>query len=165
MKCQPVRLKRGGRGSRLANLLRFPPSLFKAIVHQRRGIGLEGLLVEAVFSNEPPTYCTDCTLQRGRFLTFTALPLVFRRRPEGDASAQRSPRLSRIPPPPLMGAPYKESLEVSYRNLASQPAYLQPLCFIAFFEFRIKHSGEFSPSSFELISSPELPFPVHHRMQ
>ena len=30
--------------------------------------------------------------------------------------------LSRIPPPPLMGAPYKESLEVSYRNLASQLA-------------------------------------------
>ena len=78
-----------------------------------------GVACGGVFSNEPPTYCTDCTLQRGRFLTFTALPLVFRRRPEGDASAQRSPRLSRIPPPPLMGAPYKESLEVSYRILAS----------------------------------------------
>ena len=84
--------------------------------------------------NEAPTYCT---LQRGRFLTFTALLLVFRRRPGGDASAQRSPRLNRIPPPPLMGAPYKESLEVSYRILASlriakssrvssAAAYLQP---------------------------------------
>ena len=126
--------KKGRKGVQVGKFTSIPPlslSLFKAIVHQRRGIGLEGLLVEAVFSNEPPTYCTDCTLQRGRFLTFTALPLVFRRRPEGDASAQRSPRLSRIPPPPLMGAPYKESLEVSYRNLASQLADCKKLaCFL-----------------------------------
>ena len=81
--------------------------------------------------NEAPTYCT---LQRGRFLTFTALLLVFRRRPGGDASAQRSPRLNRIPPPPLMGAPYKESLEVSYRNLASQLADCKKLaCLLRLF--------------------------------
>ena len=136
VKCHPVRLK-GGPGWQIYF---DSPSLFKAIVHQKReqqqdeGGGMWRRLL-AMKGNEPPTYCT---LERGRFLTFTALPLVFRKEyscklPRG---VLRTSRLSRIPPPLLMGAPYKAlrsrtgnwpacGLQKA-RVFPPQPAYLQP---------------------------------------
>ena len=48
--CQAKRGEEGGPGWQI--YFDSPFSLFKAIVHQKRGTGLEGLLVEAVFSNE-----------------------------------------------------------------------------------------------------------------